>query len=40
MLTTLFRLKLKRVQTARKYREHLDALYAEVLAEGGAKAKL
>ncbi|KAK5148971.1 hypothetical protein LTR04_000255 [Oleoguttula sp. CCFEE 6159] len=33
-------LKLKRPQTAKKYREHLDLLYVETEAEGSPKAKL
>ena len=44
MLTGLFRLKLKRPQAARWYRDHLDELYDEALKEeeanGKAKAKL
>ncbi|TKA41677.1 hypothetical protein B0A49_12939, partial [Cryomyces minteri] len=33
-------LKLKRPQTAKKYREHLDLLYVESEAGGSPKAKL
>jgi len=39
-MTLLRRLKLKRPQTAKKYRDVLDGLYAEAENTGNAKAKL
>jgi long-chain acyl-CoA synthetase len=41
MLTVLCRLKLKRPQTAKAFRQHLDDCYEEAIAEEKtAKAKL
>jgi len=40
MMLMLNRLKLKRPQTAKKFRQHLDRMYEEALAEEKTKAKL
>ena len=36
----IYRLKLKRPQTAKKYRQVIDEMYAEIEAESKPKARL